>query len=68
MDFLHLKASENLKISDEISNMKFDIIVRPFLCSVPLQKVFRFKICKVTGHPEPVERLRHFRMKIATKC
>ena len=49
MDFLHLKASENLKISVEISNMKFDIIVRPFLCPVPLQKVFRFEFLKSHG-------------------
>ena len=49
MDFLPLKASEYLKISGEISNMKFDIIVRPFVCSVPPQKVFRFEFLKSHG-------------------
>ena len=49
MDFLHLKASESLKISVEISNMKFDIIVPSFVCPVPLQKVFRFEFLKSHG-------------------
>ena len=31
MDFLHLKASENSKINDEISNMKSDIDFGPFV-------------------------------------
>ena len=44
-----LKALENLKISGEISNMKFDIIIRPFLCPVPLQKVFRFEFLNSHG-------------------
>ena len=40
-DFLPLNASENLKISVEISSMKFDITVRLFVCQCALQKVFR---------------------------
>ena len=31
MDFLHFKAPENSKISDEISNMKSDINFGPFV-------------------------------------
>ena len=31
MDFLHLKASENLKINDENSEMKSDIDFGPFV-------------------------------------